>query len=130
MSSQSQPTCLEVTFKKSLIAFPFLLLVFFAYGVRHEHGDMNAGSMYPLVFAVQYFVLSIVSYVLYFLTDRYTLKTKMNFIKISIHLILGIFIFLFHDKAITIVILLTLPTLLISNVATFFYNSLNEQYKF
>jgi hypothetical protein len=118
---------LETVFKKSLIAFPFLVLVFLAYGINHEHGDSSSGSMYPLVFAIHYIGISVISYALYFLTDRLTSQTKINFIKNVIHLSLFIGLLLFHDKVISIVLILTLPTLLVINLTTAIYKFINHE---
>jgi hypothetical protein len=126
MPLPSQPNFLEVIFKKSLIAAPFLAIVFLVYGVRSEHGDLNWGLMYPIAFALQYLGLSVVSYTLYLIADNITRNTKMNFIKNFIHLVLGVCLFWFREEAEVVAILLTLSTLLVINLATSFYNSLNE----
>jgi hypothetical protein len=116
-----KPTFIETVFRKSLIAFPFLIVVFLVYGINHEHGDSNAGSMYPLVFAIHYIAISIVSYMLYVITDRITNTRKLNFIKNFVHLILFIGLLFFSNKAISIPLLLTLPTLLLINLSTALY---------
>ena len=114
----------ETIFKKSLIASPFLALVFLVYGVNHEHGDTNAGSMYPLVFAVQYFILSILSYILFFIIDKLTAQTKWNSLKNFVHLILGLGLIWFQSPIVVLIAVLTLPTLLIVNLITVFFNSI------
>lgn len=113
-------------FNKSFIAFPVLIIVFFVYGTHHEHGDSDAGGMYPIVFAVQYLTISIISSILYALTDRATLNTGINFIKNFAHLIIGVVLFWFHDDVMKIVVLLTLPTLLVVNLIAYAYNSFNK----
>jgi hypothetical protein len=110
-------------FNKSFIAFPVLIVVFFVYGTHHEHGDANAGGMYPIVFAVQYLIITVVSNILYALTDKATFNTRINFIKNFAHVTLGVVLFWFHGDVMQAIVLLTLPTLLVVNLIMSAYNS-------
>ena len=111
-----------IVIKKSIIAFPVLLIVFFIYGTHREHGDSNAGSMYPIAFAAHCLIITITSNILYAFTDRATFNTKINFIKNFAHLTIGVVLVWFHGDVMQMVIFLTLPTLLIINLIISAYN--------
>jgi hypothetical protein len=112
---------LRMVFKKSIIAFPFLILVYLVYGIRYEHGDTNAGSMYPLVFAPYFVTISLFSYALYYLADQLTMNTSWNFSKNVIHLIVFAILIWYHAKRDLVVLVLTLITILIVNLLTSLY---------
>ncbi|MDB5285257.1 MAG: hypothetical protein JWR05_206 [Mucilaginibacter sp.] len=111
----------QTVFKKSIIAFPFLIIVYLVYGINTEHGDANAGSMYPLVFAPHFVIISLLSYALYFIADQLIMKTRWNFLKNVIHLILGVGLIWFDSKRDLVVVLPTLITILIVNLLSFLY---------
>ena len=110
-------------FSKYLIALPVLVIVFFIYGTHREHGDSNAGGMYPIAFALHYLIINIASNILYALTDKATFNTRINFIKNFAHLTIGVVLFWFHDDVMQMIVLLTLPTLLVVNLIMSAYNS-------
>lgn len=116
----------ETVLKKSLMAMPFLFFVFLVYGINHEHGDSNAGSMYPIAFALPGLGFTVVSYILYFYTDKLTCNSKLNVLKNFVHLILVISFFAFHDKGAFVVISLTLTTILAVNLIMIFANTLKK----
>lgn len=111
----------QTVFKKSIIAFLFLIIVYLVYGINHEHGDANAGSMYPLVFAPHFLIISLLSYALYFIADQLTMKTRWNFLKSVIHLILAVGLIWFDTNRDLVVVLPTLMTILIVNLLTSLY---------
>lgn len=119
-------TSIETVIKKTLIALPCLVIVFLVYGINHEHGDSNAGSMYPLVFAVHFSIASVISYILYVITDRITYNNRTNILKNFIHLILWFGLVWLHGKAVVLVISLTLPTLLAVNLVGMLNNYLTK----
>ncbi len=84
------------------------------YGINHEHGDINAGSMYPLVFIVPGMMMAFSSYILYFLFDRLTQGQGANFLKNFIYfpLVLGMYLF----DIPSIVFILTLATTILINL--------------
>ena len=51
-------------FKKSAIEIPILLIVYFIFGTIREHGDTNAGGMYPIVFAIPGIAIVLLSNIL------------------------------------------------------------------
>jgi len=97
--------------------------VFFVYGTHREHGDSNAGGMYPIVFAVHYLAINIASNILYALADRATFNIRTNFLKNFAHLIIAVGLFWVHTDVMQVIVLLTLPTLLVLNLITSAYNS-------
>ena len=115
---------IETVLKKSLVTMPFLFLVFLVYGINHEHGDSNAGSMYPIAFALPGLTFTVASYSLYFYTDKLTSNSKLNVLKNFAHLILVISFFAFPDKGAFVVISLTLGTILAVNLLMTFANTL------
>lgn len=74
---------------RSLIAVPIILIAYFIIGVNYEHGDTNAGGMYPLVFAPHAIIIAVASYILYYLVDMATTGKKINYAKNGAHLVLG-----------------------------------------
>jgi hypothetical protein len=119
-------TSIETVIKKTLIALPCLVLVFLVYGINYEHGDSNAGSMYPLAFAVHFSIASVISYILYVITDRITYNSRINILKNFIHLILWFGLAWLHSKAVVLVVSLTLPTLLAVNLVGMLNNYLTK----
>src|ERR1700744_4128834 len=88
---------------RSLVAVPVILLVYFFIGVNYEHGDTNAGGMYPIAFALHGIIISAISYTMYYLFDVATTHQKINLMKNGVHLVLGFTLLFFH-----------LPTLLVT----------------
>jgi hypothetical protein len=109
--------------KRSLLALPFLLLIYLVFGINYEHGGTNAGSMYPLVWVIPGLTVSIISFISFFITDKLTLGSKLNFIKNFVHLFLGISLLWIGNKFFT-VIAITLPAVAVINlivVSHYFY---------
>jgi hypothetical protein len=121
MNFRSKTSFSKDILKKSLIAFPPLFFLFLIYGINREHRDYNAGSMYPLVFAIHYIGLTVMSYILYFVTDRLTYNTKFNPIKNFVHLILGFCLFFNSNQVLMMLLSLTLPMILAINLITELY---------
>jgi len=94
-----------------------LPMVFFVFGTNHEHGDSNAGGMYPIAFAVPGIAITVFSYILYCITDVITYGKKINPIKNFAHLILGLGLLFFHDEAAQAIIYLSLLTILAINLS-------------
>jgi len=111
--------------KRLIIALPFLIMVYLVFGINDEHGDINAGSMYPLVWIIPGAIISSVSYILYFLTDKLTQNKKYNFLKLFGHLILGISL-LWMNEGLFVVTALTLPAILLINLVIIFYHRINN----
>ncbi|WP_295673153.1 hypothetical protein [uncultured Mucilaginibacter sp.] len=108
----------ETVVTKSLIAFPFLLIVFYCYGVNHEHGDVNAGLMYPTAFLIHIALVCFVTYSIYFFVDKFTYRKRINPVKNFVHLILAASLLFTRENVILILVILTLPTLLVINLIT------------
>lgn len=74
---------------RSLIAVPVILVAYLIIGINYEHGDTNAGGMYPLVFAPHAIIIAAASYILYCMVGMATTGKKINLVKNGAHLMLG-----------------------------------------
>jgi len=102
---------------RSLIAVPVILVAYFILGVNYEHGDTNAGGMYPLVFAIHAIIIAIASYILYYIVDIVTTDKKINFVKNAAHLVLGFGLLFFHLPSLLITGgIVTLAVILLINL--------------
>jgi len=78
-------------YKKLFISIPILMYSIFIYGKIKEQGDINAAGMYLAVFFLPTLVIAVLSYVIFYITDKVTGNHYANFIKIFSHFILVIF---------------------------------------
>jgi len=110
---------LETVVRKVIIAVPFLVIVFFIFGTIREHGDTNAGGMYPIVFTLPGLGYTLLCYVLFYFVDEATKRSRWNLIKYVVHLLLLIESFwLTPNSSDYTILLLTVGTILVINIST------------
>jgi|SRR5215217_1297892 len=100
---------------RTVLSFIAIVIAFTIYGTYREHGDTNAGGMYGLIAIVPGAVVSLMSYLLYYVVQLNT-HYKTATLKIYVHLILGtVLIWLDPKGAMFMILVLGLVIILVIN---------------